>query len=153
MKAARADQAFRNRVRSALARGDAGSMSLLYCVAALCIFVVIGLVADGGGALNAAARADAVAQEAARAGGQQLDAGKAVPGEEAVVDPDAAVSAAREYLEREGLTGTVEVSDDSTTLTVAVSSSYATRFSSLIGISSIGVTGEGRAHLIHQVGG
>lgn len=128
-------------------------MSLFYCVAALCIILVIGLVADGGGALNAAARADDVAQEAARAGGQQIDAGKAIPGDAVVVDPDAATRAARAYLNREHVQGEVAVSEDGTTLTVRVEGIYATNFSSLIGYTSLPVTGEGRAHLIHRVGG
>ena len=145
-------RAFRAAVdRRLAARGDEGSLSLFYCVAALCIFVVIGLVADGGGALNAAARADDVAQEAARAGGQQLDAGKAIPGEAVEVDPSAAAHAARAYLDREGVDGTVTVADGGTTLEVHVDDTYPTSFSSLIGVASIHVSGHGTAHL--QQGG
>lgn len=142
------------RLRGHLAAGERemGSMSIFYAVAALCIFLVIGLVADGGGALNAAARADDVAQEAARAGGQQIDPGEAIPGEAVVVDPAAAARAARAYLSREDVTGTVAVSGDGTTITVTVTDSYPTTFSSLVGYTSIGVTGKGTAHLIHQGG-
>lgn len=135
------------------ARGDAGSMTLFYIGAALCLLVVIGLVADGGGALNAASRADAIAAEAARAGGQQLDASQAIPGTAIVVDPEAARAAASAYLTQAGVTGTVDVSADRTTLTVTVHDHYTTAFASLIGYSQIQVTGHGTAHLLHQAGG
>lgn len=133
-------------------RADTGSLALFYCIAALCVLVVIGLVADGGGALNAAARADDVAQEAARAGGQQIDAGKAIPGESVVVEPEAAARTARAYLDREGVDGTVTVADHGTTLEVHVDDDYVTSFSSLIGIAHMHVTGHGTAHLLHQGG-
>jgi Flp pilus assembly protein TadG len=137
-------------LRMRRARGERGSMSIFYAVAAPCIFLIIGLVADGGGALNAAARADDVAQEAARAGGQEIDAGKAIPGEAVVVDPAAAARAARAYLTRENVRGRVAVSGDGTTITVSVSDSYPTNFSSLVGYTTIAVTGMGTAHLVHQ---
>ncbi|CAM5676078.1 hypothetical protein SANTM175S_09011 [Streptomyces antimycoticus] len=75
------------------ARRDDGSVSLLLVGAALMGFLVIGLVVDGGGAMSAQSRADYAAQEAARAGGQQIDPAQAIPGQAIIVDPGAARAA------------------------------------------------------------
>lgn len=128
-------------------------MSLLYAVAGLCLLVIVGLVTDGGGALNAAARANSLALEAARAGGQHLDPDRAIEGTAAVADPQAAAAAARSYLTQAGVEGEVTLSDNGTTLTVTVHDTYQTAFASLLGYSTISVTGYGTAHLIHRVGG
>ncbi|MEU5108464.1 Tad domain-containing protein [Streptomyces sp. NPDC021354] len=143
----------RRRIQHSSRPADAGSMTLFYAVMALMGFLVIGLVVDGGGAMNAQSRADYAAQEAARAGGQQIDPAQAIPGTAIAVDPDAARAAARAYLEDKGLDGTVTVSQDGQTLTVTVSDTYNTFFTSLIGYSTINVTGHGTAHLLHQAGG
>ncbi|MFB7763685.1 pilus assembly protein TadG-related protein [Streptomyces xiamenensis] len=134
-------------------RGDAGSITLFYIGSALCLLIILGFVYDAGGALNAAARADAIAQEAARAGGQQIDAAQAIEGTAIVVDPPAAVAAAQAYLSDAGVSGTVSVSSDGTSLEVTVTSSHNVVMTSLIGFSTITVTGTGSAQLIHQTGG
>ncbi|MEV6133620.1 Tad domain-containing protein [Streptomyces violaceusniger] len=135
------------------ARRDTGSVSLLLVGAALMGFLVIGLVVDGGGAMSAQSRADYAAQEAARAGGQQIDPAQAIPGQAIIVDPGAARAAARAYLDDEELEGSVTVSEDGQTLTVTVHGTYDALFTSLIGKSTINVTGHGTAHLLHQAGG
>ncbi|MCX4673641.1 pilus assembly protein TadG-related protein [Streptomyces sp. NBC_01381] len=133
--------------------GDRGGLELFYPVMALAAFILIGLVVDGGGALNASSHADYVAQEAARAGAQQVDPAQAITGEAIVVDPDAAAGAAQAFLDAEGLTGTVNVSGDGKTLSVQVQGTYDTNFASLLGYTQLNVTGEGSATLLHQPGG
>ncbi|MGW7006557.1 pilus assembly protein TadG-related protein [Streptomyces sp. NPDC054933] len=128
-------------------------MSLFYAVALVGIFMILGLVVDGGGRLQAGARADSLAQEAARAGGQQIDPTQAIPGNAIVVDPAAAQRAAESYLHQAGVQGEVAVSGDGKNLSVTVHTSYHTIFASLLGYSSMPVAGHGTATLRTQAGG
>ncbi|MEU3464632.1 pilus assembly protein TadG-related protein [Streptomyces sp. NPDC006733] len=128
-------------------------MSLFFAVAALAIFMVMGLLVDGGGALNAANRATSLAQEAARTAGEQLDPAQAIEGTAITIDPDAARTAAQDYLAAAGVQGDVEITDGGQTLSVNVHSTYQTLFASMVGKSTIQVTGSATAHLQTQAGG
>ncbi|MFI0742346.1 TadE/TadG family type IV pilus assembly protein [Streptomyces sp. NPDC021100] len=132
---------------------DRGSMSLFFALAAVAILIIMGLLVDGGGALNKANRATSLAQEAARTAGQQLDAGQAIQGTAITVDPDAAVTAAQDYLAAQGVSGNVSVTDGGKTLSVTVHDTYRTYFASLVGKSTIDVTGTATAHLQTAAGG
>ncbi len=132
---------------------DRGSMSVFFAVATIAVLLVMGLLVDGGRALNAANHATSLAQEAARSGGQQLDAAQAIQGNAITVDPGAAQAAAEDYLAHNGVQGTVDVTDNGQTLHVTVHSTYRTLFGSLIGKSSIAVTGTANAHLQTHAGG
>ena len=131
---------------------DRGSLSPYFAIIALAIFMIMGLVVDGGGALNAANRATSLAQEAARDGGQQIDAARAIQGTAIVVDPQAAQAAAQDYLTTAGVTGTVRITDGGQTLQVSVHDSYRTHFAVLLGWPTIDVTGTAEAHLQTQAG-
>jgi hypothetical protein len=135
------------------ARRDEGAMTLFYVVMALCLFLIVGLVWDGGAALDAASRADEIAQEAARAGGEQIDPTQAIEGTAIVVSPNAAQAAAHSYLQQAGVTGTVAVDPGGQMLTVDVTTLYHPAFATLLGIGSMTMTGHGTAHLLHQAGG
>jgi hypothetical protein len=128
-------------------------MSLFYAVTLVAIFMILGLVVDGGGRLQAGARADSLAQEAARAGGQQIDPAQAIPGTAIVVDPAAAQKAAESYLHQADVQGEVTVSPDGQALSVTVTTSYHTVFASLLGYPTMAVTGRGTATLQTQAGG
>ncbi|MFE4663799.1 TadE/TadG family type IV pilus assembly protein [Streptomyces sp. NPDC056716] len=141
-----ARSALTRRFRRAL-RDDRGSMSLFVLVTVVALFLVAALVYDGAGRLRALTHAEGVAQEAARAGGQAIDAGKAISGGGVTVDRNAAVAAARTYLSREGVSGTVSVSEDGGSLEVTVTESYRALF---LGAASGTVTGHGSANLIYQ---
>lgn len=135
------------------AQRDAGSMSLFFALATVAILMVVGLLVDGGGALNAGNRATSLAQEAARTAGQQLDAAQAVQGTAITIDPDAAVAAAQYYLAATGVEGQITVTDGGQTLNVTIHDTYTTRFAAFIGVGSIAVSGTARAHLQTQAGG
>ncbi|MBV7249280.1 TadE/TadG family type IV pilus assembly protein [Streptomyces sp. MW-W600-10] len=135
------------------AQRDRGGVELFMPIMALACFVILGLVVDGTGALNANSDATYQAQEAARAGAQQIDPGQAITGEAIVVDPDAAAAAAQDYLAASGLDGSVTVSGDGKSISVTVTGSYEPLFASLIGFDALPVTGEGKATLLHQPGG
>lgn len=128
-------------------------MSVFYAIITVGMLAVMGLLVDGGMALNASNRATSLAQEAARTAGQQIDAAQAIEGEDIVVDPDAATQAAEDYLTGAGTTGTATASDDGQTLTVTVTATHETLFGVLIGKGTITVTGTATAQLRTQAGG
>ncbi|MGQ4402250.1 hypothetical protein ACN6K4_002993 [Streptomyces hayashii] len=134
------------RIRRAL-RNDRGSMSVFVLVTVVALFAVAALVYDGAGRLRALTHAEGVAQEAARAGGQAVDAGKAISGGGVTVDRNAAVAAARTYLSRENVSGSVSVSEDGGSLEVTVTESYHAVF---LGGASGSVTGHGSANLVYR---
>lgn len=70
-------------------RRDDGGIAVFTAVCVLALLAIIGLVLDGGGKLRATERADALATEAARVGGQALAPGAAVTGAAIRVDPQA----------------------------------------------------------------
>ncbi|WP_369362631.1 TadE/TadG family type IV pilus assembly protein [Streptomyces sp. CG4] len=134
------------------ARGDdRGGVTVFVAVCVIALIGIIGVAVDGGGKMRATERADYIAGEAARAGGQAIDPAKAISGTAIVVDPNNAVAAAQAYLRSAGATGSVSVSGDAKTLTVTVHSSYATAFLPVVGIGSLAVNGHGTATLLHGV--
>ncbi|MET7563686.1 pilus assembly protein TadG-related protein [Streptomyces sp. NPDC005479] len=128
-------------------------MSIFFALSALAILMVMGLLVDGGGALNAGNRATSLAQEAARTAGQQLDPAQAIEGTAITIDPDAAVGAAQDYLAAANVQGDVHITNNGQTLTVTVHDTYTTHFATFVGMSTINVTGTARAHLQTQAGG
>jgi Flp pilus assembly protein TadG len=143
-----------HRRRSALReRREHGSMSLFFAVTTVGVLLVMGLLVDGGGSLNAANRAQSLAQEAARAAGQQLDPIQAIQGTAVTIDPDAARGAAQDYLAAENVQGDVEISADGQTMTVTVHDTYRTSFAQLLGKTTIHVSGSAIAQLHTRAGG
>ncbi len=130
---------------------DRGGVTVFVAVCVVVLIGIIGVAVDGGGKMRATERADHVAGEAARAGGQAIDPAAAISGESIVVKPRDAVAAAQAYLRSVGATGTVSVSADGKTLTVRTTSTYATEFLPVVGIGSMPVTGHGSATLLHGV--
>ncbi|WP_210767507.1 MULTISPECIES: pilus assembly protein TadG-related protein [Cellulomonas] len=126
---------------------------MFVAISVLGLLLLIGLVADGGAKLRATQRADSIAAEAARAGGQALDLPGAIAGSGVRVDRSIAVAAATTYLRQSGRDGTVTVSDDRTRLVVTVTATAPTAFLSLIGITNLTVTGHAEASLIEGITG
>ncbi|MGW7647291.1 TadE/TadG family type IV pilus assembly protein [Streptomyces bobili] len=141
----------RQRRRSQALRDDQGGVTVFVAVCVLALIAIIGVAVDGGSKMRATERADYIAGEAARAGGQAIDPAHAISGEKVVVDPQAAAAAAQAYLRSAGATGTVSVSGDGKTLTVNITGAYDTKFLSVVGIGSLSVTGHGTAILLHGV--
>ncbi|MFC7011745.1 pilus assembly protein TadG-related protein [Streptomyces viridiviolaceus] len=130
---------------------DRGGVTVFVAVCVVALIGIIGVAVDGGGKMRATERADHVAGEAARAGGQAVDPTTAISGESVVVKPQDAIAAAQAYLRSVGATGTVSVSADGKTLTVHTTGTYATKFLPVVGIGSMPVTGHGSATLLHGV--
>ncbi|MGO2112435.1 MAG: pilus assembly protein TadG-related protein [Pseudoclavibacter sp.] len=127
------------------ARDERGSSQVLIILSVVALIVVIGLVVDGAGQVQARTNAQHVAASAARAAVSAIG-GDTVDGATLAVDSAAAEFAAREQLEASGLTGTVDVTG--AVVTVTVTDVYRTAFLSLIGIESLNVTASASASLI-----
>jgi Flp pilus assembly protein TadG len=136
-----------SRLRRALGR-DEGRVSVYFAIALTALIIIIGLTVDASGKFRMMQRANNIAAEAARAGGQAIDAGQAIPGGPKVVDPALAISAAQAYLTAAGATGVVEIAADRVHLTVTVTLVYHTAMLSYIGITEVTVTGRATAQLL-----
>jgi Flp pilus assembly protein TadG len=133
------------------ADAERGAIGVFLAVLVPGLLLIIGLAVDGGAKVAATQRANAIADEAARAGGQALDVSAALTGQ-VRVDPAAAVAAAQDYLSRTGVQGTVTVVD-ADTLQVSTTISEPTTFLGLIGISTLTVEGTGTADLVTDQNG
>lgn len=132
---------------------DTGSVTLFLVISVIGLLAMVGLVVDGAGKIRTVQRADALAAEAGRAGGQAINAPAAILGESPVVDARAATSAAQAYLTRNGVQGDVTVADGGRTLVITVRSTSSTIFLGLIGINSLDVTGHASVTLVRGVTG
>ena len=104
---------------------------------AMSMVLLVGLAVDLSGQVLAKQRAQDIAAEAARAGGQQLQGAAAIRGSAAVLDPHAATAAASTYLAGvPEVTGSSRVSGGDTVIT-DTQSTYTTKFLSIIGIRQI----------------
>lgn len=129
---------------------ERGAATLMVAVLGSALIMMAGLVYDGATKLQAARHATSSAGESARAAGQQLDP-DVIGGGTRTIDPTAAVTAARAYLDQAGVTGTVTVNDD--TITVSTSQTWTPAFLSAIGVGPQTVTGHATAHLDRVLNG
>jgi Flp pilus assembly protein TadG len=125
-------------------RGAAAAVVVLFTIA---LISVAGLVIDGGYALGAQRRAMNAAEQAARAGADQLDQGALRDGH-VRVDPARAQAAALDYLHAAGLHGSVTISGD--TVTVTVQTEQATTLLQIVGVRSLPITATASARSIDE---
>lgn len=131
---------------------ERGSISIWVVTATVVMMTLVGLAVDLGGQVHAQQRAHDVAAQAARAGGQQVEAAPAVEGRYVALDTAAARRAAEQYLAAAGVEGTVTITGG-TTLVVRVTDIYEPTFLSMVGIGDLTVTGDASARLIRTTGG
>jgi len=143
-------RAFLRRLRQ---RDQSGSISMMFVVLMAGFAIMTGLVVDGIGRLQAEQRLDAIAQEAARAGGQAINPGAAVSGQRIYVTPAAAEAAADSYLSQVGMSGTVTVSANGEEVTVTVHATYQPLFLGAFGLGPWALAGTGSATLVAGVVG
>jgi hypothetical protein len=130
---------------------DRGSATILVAATMLGLLCLVGLVADGGAKVRAIRRADVLAAEAARAGGQAIDLPAVIAGGRPVADPTAARRAALTYLAANQATGTATVTESGRRVTVDVTTTSPTLFLGLIGIDRLTVHGHATADLVRGV--
>lgn len=131
---------------------ERGSISIWIATSGLVMIVLVGLAIDLGGHVHTQQRARDVAAQAARAGGQQLQAALAVRGLGAKADPGPAIAAASAYLAAADVTGAATLRGGDTVI-VHTSATYRTKFLGLIGISALTVTGTAESRIARTVGG
>ena len=118
-------------------RDDRGSVTAYTLILIVAVLAFAGLVLDGGLAVATKVSALSAAQSAARAGARELDL-TALRAQGVIrLDPVAAGDAARAWLARTGLAGTVTVTAD--TVTVSVRTSRRTQLLQMVGVRSIPV--------------
>ncbi|GAA3238187.1 hypothetical protein GCM10017691_38020 [Pseudonocardia petroleophila] len=125
-----------------------GAVSAPMAIAVLALFAVIGLGIDGVRAAQGLARADALAEEAARAAGQILDVAELQRGR-VVIDDGAAVNAAVAYLHQSDADGTASIIGDRVRVQVRIS--QPTVLLGLVGRTEIVSTGSAEALLFTTV--
>lgn len=135
-----------------MTRNENGSITLWMVTASFVMMMLVGFAVDLGGQVHAQQRAHNVAGQAARAGGQEVQAAPAVQGRHVAINAAAARNAAQDYLSAAGVNGTVSITDG-TTITVNVTDTYRPKFLSIIGLGGLPVTGEASARLIRTVAG
>ena len=126
-----------------LREDQSGRVTAFVVIIVTAVLLFAGLVLDGGLALAAKVRALGEAQEAARAGAQEIDLTVYRANGALRLEPQQASAAARNYLAAAGHTGTVSVAGNTVNVTVTVNQS--TQLLPLIGIGSITVTATGQA--------
>jgi hypothetical protein len=126
-----------------LHKDESGRVTAFVVIIVTSVLLFAGLVLDGGLALAAKVRALGEAQEAARAGAQEIDLAAYRANGTLRLEPQQASAAARNYLAAAGHTGTVSIAGNTVHVTVTISQS--TQLLPLIGIGSITVTAAGQA--------
>jgi Flp pilus assembly protein TadG len=131
-----------SRLRRVRERGDS---ALAFVLLVPVLILVVGLVVDSAGQIQAGEQATTVAQAAARAGANG-GADPELPSSGPVgVTPGQAIASANQYLAAAGLSGTVAV--DGQTVTVTTHKEYRTKFLSIF-VSTLTGTGTGSAQLL-----
>lgn len=133
-------------------RDERGSISIWLVTSSFVMMMLVGLAVDLGGQVHAKQRAHDIAAQAARTGGEQVQAAPAIKGDYVAVDATAARNAAEDYLAASGVTGTVTITGGDT-ITVHVTDTYTPTFLSFIGLGDLTVTGEASARIIRSLGG
>ncbi len=125
--------------------GDEGMVSAFLLATMIGLFAVAGLGLDPGEAYAAKIKAIGQAEEAARAGAQQLDLTTYRTTGTLQLDPAAAEQAAQRFLTAQHLAGTGTVTATTTRMSVTITTGYRTQLWQLAGVDTITVHATGTA--------
>lgn len=130
--------------------GERGSMSVFTVLFSVVVFLLAGLLVDGGSAINARLRAADVAEQAARAGADQVDEDHLrQTGQMRLLGEDQVCARADEIVEAQGgddvSSGECSVGQGQAQVTVTVSVGWKAFFLSAIGFPGSEMTGEATA--------
>ncbi len=109
---------------------ERGSITAFVVVVAFAVMLCGGLVFDGARLVAARSRAADLAQNAARAGAQEI---VGLRSGEWQLDPERAAARSRQYLGEHGVAGDVRANDESVTVTVQVTTEMV-----LLGVAGVG---------------
>ena len=129
-------------------RTENGSFTVFVVIVAVALMLLIGLVVDAGRALSDRTYARSYAEEAARAGADQLSVDDLRAGQVAI-DPELAIRAADTYLSSIGQPGWASASEDE--VTVHVETNVPTVILGMIHINRIGISVSASATNVHGV--
>jgi len=124
-----------------------GSATVFLLGFATVLMVGAGLVIDGGLALNGRQRIADDAEQASRYGANAIDEPALRSRGEVVVDPDAAIARATEFMAEKGYRN-ISVSVDGDEVTTSAEGTVDTALLSLVGIKSFTVRGEATAEAV-----
>lgn len=118
-----------------LVRDERGQVAPLVAVCLLGLLAVAGLVIDGGMMFSVRRHVQSLADGAARAGAMAVDESslRENGGETITLSPEAARSAAEDYLLSTGFEGSSEIEADIGSVTVRLSTQHRTVLMSLVG--------------------
>lgn len=120
-----------------------GGMSLMAIGAVLLAILIAGLVVDSGRQYEAAATAQAAAAAAARAASNSTATQRLAA---APIDGDAAITAAQQYLNQAGVSGSASINGQQ--ITVEAIDTRPTQFLAVLGISQVSGRGHATANLV-----
>ena len=126
---------------------ERGSITPFFVVFVPALILIVGLVVDGAGKIQANENAQAIASGASRAAANAV-AAQVVANGGISLDNTRASIAANDYIEASGMTGTVTVAGGR--ITVNVETSYSTKFVSIIGINPLPAEATATAEIITQ---
>lgn len=132
---------------SKLRDDERGSITPFFVVFVPALVLIVGLVVDGAGKIQANENAQAIASGASRAAANAV-AAQVVSNGGISLDNNRARTAATDYIEASGMTGTVNVVGNR--ITVSVETSYSTKFVSIIGIATLPAEATATAEIITQ---
>jgi Putative Flp pilus-assembly TadE/G-like len=132
---------------------ERGTITLMLLVMFVALLALAGIVIDGGAKLDQAENANAIAQEAARAGAGMVNEAKALTTGSFTVDQAQALAAARQYLAHAGYHDVTATPDGPDAIRVSVTVTAPTHVLSIIGIDSMWSTGSATASLVTRVTG
>jgi TadE-like protein len=134
-------------------RRDKGSVTIWLALASFVMIVLVGVAVDLSGQVYAQQHVRDIAAQAARTAGQQIDASRGVRGIGAQTNTAQAIAAAKSYIAAAGMEGDATVTGGGRTITVSVVDTYETKFLSIIGLTSLRVTGSAETRVVRVVGG
>lgn len=139
-------RSIRNLIRR-FRRDEDGSMTPAFLIMVPLFVILVGLVVDGAGKIQANDNTTAIASGASRAAANAVAAGVITDGG-VNLDLNRARTTALDYIAAAGMTGTVTVNADE--ITVSVQTVYDTHFLSIIGVETLPASATATAQLITQ---
>ncbi|MEY9878055.1 hypothetical protein ABH931_007579 [Streptacidiphilus sp. MAP12-33] len=128
-------------------------MSFFVVGCILAFFALAGLTFDGGGKIREAARADAVAREAARAACEQINQVTVLSKGTYVLDRRHAQRAGSVYANAQHMQGFHLIFPRPDTCLVTLTATYRTQLLGLLGVDTLKVSGTGQAQFVYGVTG